>query len=216
MAGMVSSLAALLWPIVVAVLVFALLPALRKLLTRSDSVDIEVAGAKISIQNASEELRKQINDLQDRLNALEAARGDVPTPSAEALPVAPVPTRRVLWVEDRPEANVYERARLEEAGRPVVRAATTREALQQLDRGGPFSVIVSDLGRVEEDGTLNRRAGLDLLREIRAGGDETPVIFYTSDNALRAVRAELEQATNVSYTASPSELMRLLRVSGGG
>jgi len=217
LAEILKAVASLLWPVVVAVLLIALLPVIRRLLSQSDSIDVEVAGAKVAVQKAAEELRKLISDLQDRVNELETALGNASIEAVER-PVVPAPAQpsnTVLWVDDRPEANVYERARLTEEGRRVVRAESTLSALQRLHTDGPFSVIVSDMSRVEQGGRLNLRAGLDLLHELRDSGDNTPIVFYSTSRSLEPVRAELEQAGNVSFTTSPSELMRLLHVAVG-
>lgn len=211
-AELIQSLAALLWPLVVAGLIVVLLPTLRNLIGHSDSINVEVAGAKVSVQRASEEVRRLINDLQDRVNDLEADRDDSrPVPSvADRSPDA---RRSVLWVDDRLEANVYERARLHDEQYRVMQAESTTTALNLLQSYGPFDVIISDMGRIEAGGHLNARAGLDLLRRIRQAGDSTPVIFYSSDRGLAPVRAELDRENGVSYTTSPSELMRLVGVA---
>jgi CheY-like chemotaxis protein len=100
-----------------------------------------------------------------------------------------------------------------EAGRRVVQVESTRAALERLRRDGSYAVIVSDMSRVE-NGRRNDYAGLDLLEELRTAGFDTPVVFYSSPSGLSAVREELDRADNVGYTASPSELMRLLQVYG--
>ncbi|MDI6105441.1 hypothetical protein QLQ12_43350 [Actinoplanes sp. NEAU-A12] len=215
MAEILTAIASLLWPVVVAALLVALFPVIKRFLSQSDSIDIEVAGAKISVQRASEELRQLISDLQDRVNELEATQSgtSIEAPEIPAIPGSPTPRNVVLWVDDRREANVYERARLGDAGRRIVQAESTESALQRIRSDGPFDVIVSDMSRVEEGGRLNVHAGLDLLREIRDAGDDTPVVFYSSPHGLGSVRAELDRSVNVAYTTSPSELMRLLQVS---
>lgn len=215
MAEILDAIASLLWPVVVAALLAALFPVIKRFLSQSDSIDIEVAGAKVSVQRASEELRQLISDLQDRVNELEEAQSgsSIEAPEIPAISGSPSPRDVVLWVDDRLEANVYERARLREAGRRIVQAESTRSALQRIRSDGPFDVIVSDMSRVEEGGRLNLHAGLDLLREIRDAGDETPVVFYSSPRGLGSVQADLDRFVNVAYTTSPSELMRLLRVS---
>lgn len=108
---------------------------------------------------------------------------------------------------------MYERARLTEAGRRVVQVESTRAALERLRRDGSYAVIVSDMSRVE-NGRRNDYAGLDLLEELRTAGFDIPVVFYSSQGGLSAVREELDRGDNVGYTASPSELMRLLHVYG--
>jgi hypothetical protein len=60
--------ATLAWPLLMIVALIYLLPAARRLLRNSQSVDIEVGGTKISVQTASDETRKLIEDLQSRVN----------------------------------------------------------------------------------------------------------------------------------------------------
>ncbi|MFI5896779.1 hypothetical protein ACIA5D_42435 [Actinoplanes sp. NPDC051513] len=210
LAEIMTAVASLLWPLVVVVVLIFLLPVFKRFLSQSDSIDVEVVGARISMQRASEELRKQINDLQDRVNELEATQ-NIGAADPPVVPDPSVPSNTVLWVDDHLENNLYERARLAEAGRRIVQADSTRSAMERLRDGGPYGVIVSDMSR-EENGRLNIYAGLDLLEQVRNAGSDTPIVFYSSPGGLSSVREELERADNVRYTASPSELMRFLNV----
>jgi CheY-like chemotaxis protein len=209
---LLEAIAALLWPIVVATVLFFLLPVLRRLIKDSQAVEIEIAGTKLSIQSASEALRNQVADLQDRIIALEAP-ASTRTESYEA-PDPPERTRKILWVDDVPGANVYERARVMDVGYKVVQAESTGTALRALESAGPFEVVVSDMTRVETGGNYNTRAGLELVRAMRQAGDQTPVVFYSSPQSLEPALDEIGRLTNVAYTTSPTELMSLLRISG--
>ncbi|MFI6131206.1 hypothetical protein [Micromonospora sp. NPDC051141] len=201
---LIEAVAALLWPIVTAVVVFALLPLVRRIFKDSHSVEIEVAGNRVTMQRVSEEIQKLITDLQDRVNQLENAANS--SPERESVPSLP---RKVLWVDDRPDANVFERARVEEAGYNVIQADSTPLALQTLSSDGPVAVIVSDMGRAE-GGTYNPRAGLDLVRHLRNQGDQTRVVFYSSSSSLAATQKDLSAIANVAYTSSPTKLAHLL------
>jgi hypothetical protein len=75
-----------------------------------------VSGTKINIQRASAETHKLIEDLQDRVNRLERARTSSEDGGEVRISPDPPPLRKVLWVDDRPDANVFERARVIEAG----------------------------------------------------------------------------------------------------
>jgi CheY-like chemotaxis protein len=174
---------------------------------RSESVEVEIAGSKVSIQHASEEVRKLINDLQDRLIELERPDGDLNQP---AIPIAATTERSILWVDDRVDANVYERARLRDAGYQVVQAESTISAIRAIEQRGPFDLIVSDMARIETGGRLNLRAGLDLLASVRQSGLNLRVIYYSSARSLTSVQSELDSDPDVSYTTSPTELMRLI------
>ena len=54
----------------------------------------------------------------------------------------------MLWVDDRPENNVYERQAFEEQGLHFRLALSTEEALQILKQE-KFAAIISDMGRKE-------------------------------------------------------------------
>jgi CheY-like chemotaxis protein len=205
-----SSIAQLMWPVVVAVLVVVLLPVVRGFIKSSDSLNIEVAGTKISIQHAAEDIRKLINDLQDRLNALEGTinndHDNEDIGKSDSLP------RKILWVDDRPAANVYERARVKDAGYEVLKAESTAAALRTLASDGPVQLIITDMSRVEAGGNYNASAGLDLISSLRKANDLTPVVVYSSNRSLAPVREELRRLSNVAYTTSPTELMNLIGI----
>jgi len=201
--------ATLVWPILVVVALIYLLPAVRRLLGNSQSVDVEVGGTKISVQTASDETRKLIEDLQNKVNELSARVGEQPAGMPTQAAVVPV-SRRILWVDDEPSDNAYERARAVDGGYEVVQAATTNSALKMVGSAEP-ALIVSDMGRLE-NGRFNAIAGLDLVRELRKNGDQTPVVFYSSSRRLAQLRETLDAIPGVSYTASPTELAQILHV----
>ncbi len=84
---------------------------------------------------------------------------------------------RVLWVDDRPENNVYERQAFEATGLTFSLSLSTNDALEQLSRNR-FAAIISDMGRKE-----GPREGYVLLDALRQKGDQTPLFFYASSNA---------------------------------
>lgn len=209
--NVLSSIAQLLWPAVVAILVIVLLPVIRGLIKGSDSVNIEVGGAKISVQRAAEDIRKLINDLQDRLNALEGSAAPQEHQNADKPISAPLPAK-ILWADDRRDANVYERARVKDAGYEVLQAESTAAAQRILASDGPVQLIITDMARVEAGGNYNTTAGLDLIKGLREAGDLTPVIVYSSRRSLAPVLDDLQQLPNVVYTTSPTELISLIGI----
>jgi hypothetical protein len=83
----------------------------------------------------------------------------------------------VLWVDDRPELNVYERQAFEAVGLKFSLALSTDEALAVLKRQ-EFAAVISDMGRKE-----GPREGYALLDAMRADGNQTPLFFYASSDA---------------------------------
>lgn len=204
----VDSIAQLLWPVVVGVLAIVLLPVIRSFIKNSDSVNIEVAGTKISVQHAAEDIRKLINDLQDRLNKIEGHATSQDN-KEDRLPRS----SKILWVDDRLEANVYERARVKDAGYEVLQAESTATALRALASEGPVRLIITDMARVEAGGNYNATAGLDLIKSLRQAHDLTPIVVYSSSRSLTPALEELQNFPRVSSTTSPTELISLAGIS---
>jgi CheY-like chemotaxis protein len=83
---------------------------------------------------------------------------------------------RILWVDDRPENNVYERQAFEAQGIEFSLALSTNEALELL-KTNKFAAIISDMGRKE-----GAQEGYVLLDKLRAVGDKTPFMIYAASN----------------------------------
>jgi CheY-like chemotaxis protein len=109
--------------------------------------------------------------------------------------------RKVLWVDDRPANNVFERAALESYGIQFTLAESTSEAQMLLTAGG-FDAVISDLGRPED-----RKAGLTLLGIVRRAGNAVPYFLYTGFGAAAAL-GPVDGAQGV--TADPDELVAMV------
>jgi CheY-like chemotaxis protein len=83
----------------------------------------------------------------------------------------------VLWVDDRPENNTYERKAFEAMGLRFTLALSTDEAFERLSQT-KFAAIISDMGRRE-----GPREGYVLLDRLRKEGNQTPLFFYAASNA---------------------------------
>jgi len=84
---------------------------------------------------------------------------------------------QLLWVDDLPENNLYERQAFEAMGIGVTLAMSTEDAFQRLGTNR-YAAIISDMGRLE-----GPREGYVLLDRLREQGDQTPLFFYTSSNS---------------------------------
>jgi len=83
----------------------------------------------------------------------------------------------ILWVDDNPNYNTYERKAFEAVGIHFVLSENTVNALETLSSQS-FGAVISDMGRRE-----GPREGYALLDAMRARGDDTPLFFYASSNA---------------------------------
>jgi len=109
----------------------------------------------------------------------------------------------VLWVDDRPTNNVYERQALESVGIKFTLAETTDVALQILAHRG-FGAIISDMGRRE-----GPREGYVLLDALRSHGNNTPLFFYAGSNAAEHKR-ETERHGGQGCTNDGQELFEMV------
>lgn len=93
--------------------------------------------------------------------------------------------RVILWVDDRPENNILERAAMEKYNIRFVLAKSTDEAIVQLSNSR-FDAIISDMGRPPD-----HQAGYTLLKAVRSSGNQTPYFIYTGSRALEHVAEAL-------------------------
>lgn len=212
-ASLLDGIGTLLWPLVAIGVLVVLWPTLRNII-RTRPFTIKIGAFELSAQDASDELANQIADLQDQVNALKAVPPGSPAPpvpmpgSGSLVGSKPGPPARVLWVDDKPENNAYEIARLTQSGVEVATATSTRDGLEQLRTSGPFDALITDLGR-REGLRYSGTAGFDTLRQARAAGFAGLGVVYTSRDSVQEHGAEA-RAAGEAITASPTELYRLL------
>jgi CheY-like chemotaxis protein len=109
----------------------------------------------------------------------------------------------VLWVDDNPNNNSYERQALEALGVSFVLAISTDEALKKISRQR-FDAIISDMGRPPDS-----RAGYTLLDKLRSIGDQTPFIIYASSRNPEHI-AESRRHGAIGCTNNANELFEMV------
>jgi len=115
---------------------------------------------------------------------------------------------RVLWVDDRPDNNIFERQSLEALGISITLALTTDEALDRI-RTQTFDAIISDMGRPQDP-----QAGYTLLEKLRAMGNNAPYIIYASSRAPEHV-AEARRRGAMGCTNRADELFQMVLAAFG-
>jgi CheY-like chemotaxis protein len=110
---------------------------------------------------------------------------------------------RVLWVDDRPSNNVFERQALEALGIQIDLSTSTEDALEKIRRR-PYDLIISDMGRPPD-----KRAGYTLLDKLREAGNKTPFIIYASSRSPEHVREAREHGA-IGSTNRPQELVEMV------
>lgn len=210
-----KALADLAWPILAAIIFFVLLPTIVRV-AKSRAFSIKYGNMEISVQDAADGLRKQIEDLQNQVRSLQATGAATGGMAAESVqkPSAAIPKGTIirkgtiLWVDDNPQNNAHEIKKLQDDGWDISIAESTEVALTLLQsRTSPPALVISDMGR-REGITYRRTAGLDLIREL--GKRQIPVILYTAEGVAREYREQVETAGGTGITASPMELFSLV------
>jgi CheY-like chemotaxis protein len=227
-ARIIEAVGSLLWPLLVAVLLIRVIPHipgvvadLRKAM-RTRAFTVKVGGVELSIEDATEQLRRQVTDLQTHLAGQLAQQPDPGPPVAPGAPPGGVPAgaeaglaadqgrATILWVDDNPDANSLELAKLRDDGLEVLLARSTAEAMDVLSLRRGVRAIVTDLGRAE-DGEFRSHAGLALLRQLHEAEQDQPVLVYTSARRVELDRQDALDAGATVVTASPTQLFAALR-----
>lgn len=140
-----------------------------KLFAPSDFKDEEnyvrmqlTAVASLTAASAKVQIPASDPDLQGIVHAVRSAGYSQPAEGGR---------NQVLWVDDRPANNTYERQAFEAIGLKFNLALSTEEAFQRLPEKR-YAAIISDMGRRE-----GPREGYVLLDRLRQKGDRTPLFF---------------------------------------
>jgi CheY-like chemotaxis protein len=199
------------WPVLVAVVVWRLFPTLRKIL-ESRAFIVKVGSTEVSVQDASDQLRAQVADLQNQLAAVRQSGSGVDkegvAASTESVHLQE-PPETILWVDDQPKNNAYEVAKFESDGYRVVQVRSTDEAMEFLSKVDERVVVISDMAR-REAGRYEREAGVMLVKAMRDAGIEAPFFVYTSSQTALRENEAVKAAGGNGATASPLDLYELV------
>src|SRR5215211_1171773 len=111
-ARIIEAIGSLLWPLLVAVLLIRVLPHVPGLVAdlrralRTRAFTVKVAGAELTVEEATEQLRRQVTE-RDGAGPPPPAPGSAAAAGEAAGPPGPGrPT--LLWVDDRPDDHALE------------------------------------------------------------------------------------------------------------
>jgi CheY-like chemotaxis protein len=205
--------AALVWPAVALFVLVRFGPGLRDFLASLGELTVKAGGIEASArrkQEAAAALTAAVvshpdnTDATPHQTAKEAlAAFDVVQEAATPRAIRRAQSATVLWVDDRPNNNIFERQALEALGVSFVLALSTDEALERIERQH-FDAIISDMGRPPDP-----KAGYTLLDKIRSMGNKTPFIIYAGSRAPEH-RAEAKRRGALDCTNRPDELFGLV------
>jgi CheY-like chemotaxis protein len=234
-ARIIEAIGSLLWPLLVAVLLIRVVPHIPGVVAdlrramRTRAFTVKIGGVELSVEEAAEQLRRQVADLQTQMAIQLAERAEPAVPGAGP-PAAPGPPSSpgagpvrdlaparagqgpptILWVDDDPDDSTMELAKLRDDGVEVLLARSTAEAMDVLSLRRGVDAIVTDLSRAE-DGEFRSHAGMALLRQLREAEQDQPVLVYTSARRVELDRQDALDAGASVVTSSPTELFAALR-----
>lgn len=113
--------------------------------------------------------------------------------------------RTLLWVDDNPGNNTWERRALESYGMRFLLARDTDEAERLVTDRGPFAAIVSDMGRAGDP-----VAGYTLLGRLRKAGNDTPYFVYTTTGLAEKLAPLAPQQGVRGITGDPDVLVEMV------
>lgn len=214
---LIKALTPLSWPLILAIVLWRLFPAITSIV-KSRSFAVKIAGMEVSVQDAAEQVRAQIEDLQRQVIALRGGSGAAAAAKTAtaarslARPLTPTGGRtpKVLWVDDNMSNNAFQIAQLHDLGVTVVQSSSTEDAMSILGGNPNFDAVISDMGR-REGGAYRAQAGLNLLTTIRKAGFQTPFMVYSSQRYAERARQDVLAAGGDGATSSPVELLEWVR-----
>jgi CheY-like chemotaxis protein len=113
--------------------------------------------------------------------------------------------RTLLWVDDNPANNAWERRALESYGMRFLLALDTDKAERLVADKGPFDAIISDMGRVGDP-----VAGYTLLGRLRKSGTDTPYFVYTTTGLAEKLAPLASQQGVDGVTGDPDMLVEMV------
>lgn len=193
--AILGAIGALALPVMAIVVIILIWPLLRDLF-QNRKFTLKIGGFELSAQEATDQIRKQIEELQAQIAQLKEPEqaqagemGDVDdftstTVAATSPPPILLPGA-ILWVDDIPSNNAFMIADFMDQGIKVDQALSTDDAMRLLaSKGTGYGMIISDLGRTE-NGRYVADAGAQLARQVRDMGSTAPLIIYASARAVR-------------------------------
>lgn len=211
----VTFVQAVIWPLLVVFLVFYFRTPLRKFLNDLSEFDFSAgpsglkatakkhfeAAALLGAASAKSNDTSDSKQISDEGQARKIA--DVVSRAVEPKAVRRLAEASVLWVDDNPSNNFYERKALEALGLHFTLSPSTDDALEKI-RLNKYDVIISDMGRPPDT-----QAGYTLLAEKRKLGDTGPFIIYAGSNKPEH-KMEARQKGAFGTTNDPQELFQLV------
>ncbi len=213
---LVSLLQVIIWPLILLIILLILRTPLKKFLEELIEFNLKAGPIETTAK------RQQIIEVGTSLGAAiahwkDVEQGDKPQLDTEKTKeiakvieqlVTPSATRQlegasVLWVDDRPMNNTYERQALEALGIQFTISKSTEDAVEKLQRKH-YDAIISDMARPPD-----QQAGYTLLEKLKEMHITTPFIIYAGSKRPEHI-AEARRRGAFGTTNEPQELFEFV------
>lgn len=203
----------LVWPVIVLFMLIQFGPGLQEFFENLSELTFKAAGVEATAKRRAEVAaalgaavaKSAVSGTADVARATEQARevAEVVAKRVNTRSVREAQGTRVLWVDDRPDNNVFERRSLEALGIRFDLSTSTEDALTRL-AAASYDAVISDMGRSPDP-----QAGYTLLEAMRKSGDQTPFVIYAGSNATEH-KKEARRRGAIGSTNSAAELFELV------
>jgi len=238
-ATIIESIATILWPIIVIIILFSFRQNIQSLIKSSETrkFQVKIGDMEISMDELSQQQAMMIKDLQTRVNDIQRQlEGEAPKDTPKAIvsdvsPPAAAEIREKRIPEETTEAH-YEKIDLDDDISSIlwvddhpknnalliaslqksgilVSSAMNTKEAVERFKRGSFDCVISDTCRHEERELNNCQAGIELASLIREEDSDVPIYLYT-DKVDFKMKRKAEEAGATAVTSSPSELLKLL------
>lgn len=206
-----SLVSVIIWPAILVFVFKRMEPQLQKLMNGDKDIQVKTAGFEASFTRPQVEAAVALgaaNAQKSGAGNTEMIRSsDVADTLARAMPDAHAQNRltssHVLWVDDRPDNNRYERSALQSLGVTFDESLSTDDALEKL-QASSYDLIISDMARPPD-----AQAAYTLLDSLRQSGNQTPFVIYAGSRQSAHV-ALARQHGALGCTNKPGELISLV------
>jgi CheY-like chemotaxis protein len=207
----VQLLGILVWPVLLLLLAARFREPITDFLRNISQLNVKALGVEASV------ITKQREQAAAALGAAVVAKqggtSSGPSEAAEFKAITdamPTPTAQqrlqhshVLWVDDNPDNNRFERQALEALGIWVDTSTSTAGALARA-QAASYDLIISDMTRDPDP-----HAGYTLLGQLREGGYQAPFVIYAGSSSPELTAAAQARGA-VDYLSEPAKLVRLV------
>jgi len=203
---LITAISSLAWPVIFGLLLYKFHNPIKALIesARGRKFTIKVAGNELTMEEASEQQRKIVSDVQSRLAEIEKQLEGNKAISFNMDAQVVQRSKRILWVDNRPKNNSYLVASLQEKGHIVDIALSTEEGISKFEVN-PYDIVISDMGRPEDD-----KAGITLAKAIQSIRSGVPYFIFCGGWAARNLRKEALAAGVTDITSSGTTLLSRL------